>query len=60
MQCFRCKNPESHVLRTAYDDIKNIIHRRRECLKCKARFSTSEKVRENQPQYNRFVLSTGK
>ena len=47
MQCTKCKYPESHVVRTEHDDLKNLLQRRRECLRCGARFTTHEKMRED-------------
>lgn len=46
MQCKSCNYPDSHVVYTRHDDFKNIIERRRECLKCGNRFTTHEKPRE--------------
>lgn len=46
MQCKACKYPDSHVLYTLHDDAKNLITRRRECLRCNARWTTQEKLKE--------------
>lgn len=46
MQCSACKYPESRVVRTDFDDMANMIKRRRECIKCGARFTTLEKPRD--------------
>lgn len=46
MQCIYCKYPDSHVVTTWEDSIRNIIKRRRECLKCGMRYTTEEKLRD--------------
>jgi len=46
MQCKSCKYPDSHVVYTKHDDLNQKIERRRECLRCSARFTTHEKLRE--------------
>ena len=48
MQCPGCKYPDSHVVYTTHDDFKNMIGRRRECLRCGLRFTTHEKLRDQQ------------
>jgi len=45
MQCFKCKYPESRVVKSRIDDLKNIIQRRRECLRCGNRFTTQEQMK---------------
>jgi transcriptional regulator NrdR family protein len=46
MQCMHCKYPESRVVKSFLDDRKNVIKRRRECLRCGMRFTTDEKLRD--------------
>lgn len=46
MQCPKCKYSDSHVVKTTLDDRKNLIQRRRECLRCGNRFTTHEKMRD--------------
>lgn len=48
MQCKYCKYPETSVVRTTHHDFKNLTERRRECLRCGLRFSTHEKLRDEQ------------
>lgn len=47
MQCISCKYPDSRVVKSAHDDFKNLVQRRRECLRCGARFTTHEKMRDD-------------
>ena len=47
MQCKLCNYPDSHVVKTTRDDRTNQIYRRRECIKCGARYTTQEHIREN-------------
>lgn len=47
MQCKNCNYPDSHVVYTKNYDLRNRIERRRECLRCGARFTTYEKVRDD-------------
>lgn len=47
MQCPKCNYPDSHVVKTSPDDKTNHIYRRRECIKCGSRFTTSEHFRDN-------------
>lgn len=55
MQCTGCKYPDSHVVRTEYDDSRNVITRRRECLRCGLRFTTREQLKEpRRPNDDRF------
>jgi transcriptional repressor NrdR len=42
MQCKSCKYPDSYVIETRRNDLKDYIQRRRECLRCGARFTTHE------------------
>ena len=46
MQCRACNYPDSRVVDTRMDDRTNQINRRRECIKCGARFNTQEHLRE--------------
>lgn len=46
MQCIVCKYPDSHVVYTRSNDNENAIQRRRECLRCGARFTTQEHLKE--------------
>lgn len=46
MLCKGCKYPQSQVVYTRQDDAKNITTRRRECLRCGLRFTTSEQFKE--------------
>lgn len=45
MQCPACKYPDVHVVWTKQNDGKNQTERRRECLKCRHRFTTHENLR---------------
>lgn len=47
MLCPICQYSHSEVVRTTHDDNRNLILRRRECLKCGNRFTTNEKLRES-------------
>ncbi len=42
MQCKVCNYPDSRVVETTKDDRTNQIRRRRECIKCGGRFTTTE------------------
>jgi transcriptional repressor NrdR len=46
MQCVACKYPDSRVVKSLDHEQKNLVERRRECLRCGARFTTHEKMRE--------------
>lgn len=50
MQCKDCKYPDSHVIYTIHHDLRGLIERRRECLRCGARFTTHEKLRDSTPE----------
>ena len=52
MKCQFCGNLESKVIDSRPTDDGKCIRRRRECLKCKARFTTYEKM----PEFVIFVL----
>lgn len=55
MQCSKCKYPDSKVVYSDYHEVKNLIKRRRECLRCGARFTTHEHVREDKnPIYDKY------
>jgi len=45
MQCTHCDYPSTSVVYTRHDD-DHIIKRRRECLRCGKRFTTQEKIRD--------------
>ena len=47
MKCPFCANTQNQVLESRVIDEGLVIRRRRKCLKCKKRFTTQEKVREN-------------
>ena len=49
MQCKNCSYPDSHVVYTTNHDLRGLIERRRECLRCGGRFTTHEKLREPKP-----------
>lgn len=57
MQCKYCDYPESRVVETNKDNNANQIYRRRECIKCGARFTTQEHFRDN---YKRPPYETSK
>lgn len=46
MQCSKCDYAHSRVVSTDHHEKKNLIQRRRECLRCGTRFTTHEKYRE--------------
>lgn len=46
MQCTHCAYPETSVVYTRSVDNDKNTERRRECLKCGARFTTLEKKRD--------------
>lgn len=46
MLCRSCGYPDSCVVSTSHNDRKQQTERRRECLKCGARFTTHEKHRD--------------
>ena len=61
MQCKGCKYPHSEVVYTRHDDDKNIINRRRECLRCGLRFTTTEHFKEpKRPNDDRFPQGQAK
>jgi transcriptional repressor NrdR len=52
MQCRVCNYPDSRVVETTRDDRRDQIYRRRECIKCGARFTTQEHLRKDYKSYN--------
>ncbi len=44
MQCPRCQHPDSRVLESRSTEAGQSIRRRRECLECKHRFTTYERL----------------
>ena len=47
MKCPACQYPESKVLDSRPADEGTTIRRRRECLECKTRFTTYERIETN-------------
>lgn len=47
MKCQICGYPETKVIDSRTTDSSEAIRRRRECLKCKERFTTYERIEEN-------------
>jgi len=47
MKCQRCGHPETKVIDSRTTDSSGAIRRRRECLKCRERFTTYERIEEN-------------
>lgn len=45
MDCLHCKYPDTRVYKTIKDDC--LTTRRRECMRCGARFITHEKLRDD-------------
>jgi transcriptional repressor NrdR len=54
MQCGKCKYNHTRVVSTDHNDVRNLIQRRRECLRCGKRFTTHEKLREVGTNDDRF------
>lgn len=46
MICAKCKYPELRVVYTIPRDFKQLIERRRECVKCGHRMTTYERPRD--------------
>jgi transcriptional repressor NrdR len=46
MLCLFCKNKDTEVIETRISEEGSVIRRRRQCLKCKKRFTTYERVEE--------------
>ena len=69
MKCPFCSHPESKVVDSRLGKDKETIRRRRECLGCKKRFSTSERAEDALPAvikkdgrrepFNRFKILNG-
>lgn len=53
MQCVKCKYAHSRVVSSDPNVKNDSIRRRRECLKCGARFSTQESLKEKKTGDNR-------
>ena len=49
MKCPFCNHPESKVVDSRLGKDKETIRRRRECLKCRKRFTTSERTEDSLP-----------
>jgi transcriptional repressor NrdR len=49
MKCPFCNHPESKVVDSRLGKDKETIRRRRECLKCQKRFTTSERAEDSLP-----------
>lgn len=47
MKCNICGHPETKVIDSRTTESSEAIRRRRECLKCKERFTTYERLEEN-------------
>jgi transcriptional regulator NrdR family protein len=56
MQCKSCSYPHSQVVKVLHDERKNTTIRRRECLRCSARFTTSETFKEPRKQAENGTL----
>lgn len=69
MKCPFCQEPDSRVLDSRTSDDGSVIRRRRECLVCKRRFTTYERIEErpliivkregNREAFNRDKLIKG-
>jgi len=46
MRCPYCNHPETKVIDKRNNDAGDVIRRRRECLKCKKRFTTYERIED--------------
>jgi transcriptional repressor NrdR len=46
MYCLFCKNTDTEVIETRLSENGTVIRRRRECPKCKKRFTTHERIEE--------------
>jgi len=51
MQCKQCNYPDSRVVETTKNDLRNQIIRRRECIKCGTRYTTQENIHATRPNY---------
>lgn len=47
MKCIKCRNEETRVVNSRIPNSKDWITRRRECMRCKHRFTTYETVDSN-------------
>lgn len=47
MRCKYCSYPDSKIVQTYKDNDERFVYRRRECIKCGARYTTSEHLRDN-------------
>lgn len=56
MQCKHCNYPSAQVVYTKQNENKNIIERRRECVKCGLRFTTHEKFRDPTKKELRYKI----
>ena len=45
MKCIKCEYPDTQIVRTHTNTANDLIRRRRECVRCGHRFSTSEKIK---------------
>jgi transcriptional regulator NrdR family protein len=52
MLCLNCEYPNLRVVSSERDYARNIVKRRRECLRCGTRFTTNESFREQKPTAN--------
>ncbi len=61
MKCPFCNHPESKVVDSRLGKDKETIRRRRECLQCKKRFTTSERVKKDgrREPFNRLKILNG-
>ena len=46
MLCLFCNNKDTEVIETRVSENGSVIRRRRQCLKCKKRFTTYERIEE--------------
>jgi len=61
MQCKGCGYSHSEIVYTRHDDKRNLINRRRQCLKCGLRFTTAEQLKQpRKPNDDRFNLGNVK
>lgn len=55
MYCTGCHYPHSSVIETRKDENRHLILRRRECLRCGLRFTTSEQVKEPRQKQHKYL-----
>jgi transcriptional regulator NrdR family protein len=61
MNCKACDYPHSEVVYTRHNDNHNTNIRRRQCLRCGIRYTTSEQLHERRkPNDDRFPRETVK